>query len=50
MTSSNPKKNVQLMGRNQKYNENYIIEVNSVHDVFEFEPKDDTFEFEKEKQ
>ena len=31
MVHNNPKKNERLKGRNYKYKENYIIEVNSMH-------------------
>ena len=31
-------------GRNYRYKENYIIEVNSMHGVSEYEPKECTFE------
>ena len=51
MTDNNPKKNEQLRGRNYKYKENYIIEVNSMHGVSEYEPREYTFElFEKGKE
>ena len=37
-------------GRNYRYKENYIIDVNSMHGVSEYEPKECTFElFEKGK-
>ena len=48
MVDKNPKKNERLRRRNFKYKENYIIEVNSMHGVFEYKPKEDKFElFEK---
>ena len=51
MADNNPTKNERLTGRNNKYKENYITEVNSVHGVSECEPKEDTFElFEKGKE
>ena len=38
-------------GRNYKYKENYINEVNAMHGVSEYKPKGDTFElFEKGKE
>ena len=43
MADNNPKKNERLRGRHYKYKENYIIEDNSMHDVSEYEPKEDTF-------
>ena len=43
MVDNNPKKNERLRGRNDKYKENYNIEVHSVHGVSEYEPKEDTF-------
>ena len=51
MADNSSKKNEMLRGRNYKYTENYIIEVNLAHGVSEYEPKEDTFElFEKEKE
>ena len=51
MADSNPKKNERLRERNYQYKESYIIEVNSMYVVSEYEPKEDTFElFEKGKE
>ena len=51
MADNNPNKNEQIRERNYKYKENYIIEFNSMHDVSEYEPREDTFElFEKGKE
>ena len=49
MADYNQTKNERLRGRKYKYKENYITEVNTVHGVSEYEPKEETFElFEKE--
>ena len=49
MADYNQAKNERLRGRKYKYKENYITEVNTVHGVSEYEPKQETFElFEKE--
>ena len=49
MADYNQTKNERLRGRKYKYKENYITEVNTVHGVSEYEPKQETFElFEKE--
>ena len=49
MADYNQAKNERLRGRKYKYKENYITEVNTVHGVSEYEPKEETFElFEKE--
>ena len=51
MAHNNPKKNERLKGKNYKYKENYIIKVNLMRGVSEYQPKEDTFEvFEKQKE
>ena len=40
MANNNPKKYERLRGRNYKYKKNYIIEVNSMYGISEYEPKE----------
>ena len=44
MVDNSPKKNERLRGRNYKYQGNFIIEANSLHEVSEYDPKVDTSE------